>query len=308
MKKLLGVILLTALVAVIFLIPVSAAEDVAPNDTPQVKQILYTGSVSEIDATWQNDGSIDVHYLKPSTKGLKVKIIKIDTDGKEGMFYTYDLNNKGNWETYPLQMGNGKYTVKVLENISGTKYAVVQTQSIEIKLSSDFVPYLKATQLINYTDASKAIAKAKELTKDCKTDNDKLAAIYKYIVDTVVYDYDKANKVKAGELNGYVPVIDVILDGKKGICFDYSSLLAAMLRSQGIPTKLVMGYVAPNNLYHAWNEVYLSGQGWVKVNGSIYFDGKTYSRMDSTFSAGDTKGKNSTFVNTAKNYSKKYEY
>ena len=46
----------------------------------------------------------------------------------------------------------------------------------------------------------------------------------------------------------------------------YSSLLASMLRSLDVPTKLVTGYVAPDYLYHAWNEVYIEGTGWVRIN------------------------------------------
>ena len=54
-----------------------------------------------------------------------------------------------------------------------------------------------------------------------------------------------------------------LLAQKKGICFDYAALMTAMLRSQDIPTKLVVGYTG--NLYHAWINVYLEGQGWVVI-------------------------------------------
>ncbi len=32
-----------------------------------------------------------------------------------------------------------------------------------------------------------------------------------------------------------------------------------MLRSEGIQTKLIMGYRADTAVYHAWNEVYVDG-------------------------------------------------
>ena len=54
-----------------------------------------------------------------------------------------------------------------------------------------------------------------------------------------------------------------------------------MLRSQDIPTKLVVGYTG--NLYHAWINVYLEGQGW--VDNIIYFDGNSWKLMDPTFAS-----------------------
>ena len=108
--------------------------------------------------------------------------------------------------------------------------------------------------------------------------------------------------------SGYLPNVDQVVADKKGICFDYASVMAAMLRSQGIPTKLVTGYVAPNNAYHAWNEVWVEGKGWVKT-GSIYFDGVSWTLMDPTFtSAGKDSKYISNFIGDGTNYTKKYEY
>lgn len=313
MKRLLAFLMALILVTGIGLPTVWAASDAdtssqAADGTSEKTPIIYTGSKSEINATYKDDAYITVRYLKETTKKLKVKISKLDSAGKETESYTYDLNNKAAAETYSLQMGNGKYTVKVLENIQGTTYAVVQTQTIDINLSDAKAPFLIPIQNINYDDTSKVVAKAKELTKDCKTELEKVQAVYKYVVDNITYDKEKAQKVIDGQLNGYIPVVDTILTNKKGICFDYSSLMGAMLRSLGIPTKLVMGYVAPNSAYHAWNEVYITGTGWIKINSSVYFDGKTYSRMDSTFAAGNKSGKQTEFIGNGKNYSKKYEY
>ena len=53
---------------------------------------IYKSTKSEIDASATEDGYIKIKYLKETTKKLKV-IIEKDT-GK----YTYDLNNKGEYE------------------------------------------------------------------------------------------------------------------------------------------------------------------------------------------------------------------
>ena len=72
-----------------------------------------------------------------------------------------------------------------------------------------------------------------------------------------------------------------VLQAKKGICFDYAALMTAMLRSQGIPSKLVVGYAGTT--YHAWISVWTEENGW--VDGAIFFDGHIWKRMDPTFAS-----------------------
>ena len=67
----------------------------------------------------------------------------------------------------------------------------------------------------------------------------------------------------------------------KGICFDYAALMTAMLRSQGIPTKLEIGY--SGEVYHAWISTYIDEIGW--VDNVIQFDGKSWSLIDPTLAA-----------------------
>ena len=67
-----------------------------------------------------------------------------------------------------------------------------------------------------------------------------LTAIYEYVTANLTYDNEKAATVSGN----YLPDIDETLSTKKGICFDYASLTAAMLRSIGIPAKLAIGYSA----------------------------------------------------------------
>ena len=106
---------------------------------------------------------------------------------------------------------------------------------------------------------------------------EKVAAIYNYVVRTLSYDYDKAATVQSG----YLPNLDEVLRAKKGICFDYAALMTGMLRSQGIPCKLVIGYAG--TVYHAWISVWSEDTGW--IDSAIYFNGTTWQRMDPTFAS-----------------------
>jgi len=117
----------------------------------------------------------------------------------------------------------------------------------------------------------------------------------------MTYDRELARTVKSG----YVPVLDTVLEKKSGICFDYASLMTGMLRSQGVPCKLVVGYAGKT--YHAWISVYTEASGW--VDGAVFFDGKTWQRMDPTFAS---SGKGSAailqYIGDGSNYTAKYFY
>ena len=81
--------------------------------------------------------------------------------------------------------------------------------------------------------------------------------------------------------------------------------MAAMLRSQNVPTKLVVGY--SGSIYHAWISVYSEETGW--VDGAIYFDGTTWKLMDPTFASSGNQSKQiMEYIGNGANYSAKYFY
>lgn len=244
-----------------------------------------------IDATYTGDGFLKIRYAPD--KEVKTKVI---IKGPDGVKYTYNLNSKGNYETFPLTGGDGSYTVGVYRNTSGTSYSTVMSKSITVALRDPFAPFLNPNQYVNYTAESKTAAKAAELTKGETTELGKVGKVYHYIVNNFSYDYDKAATVKSG----YLPDVDATLESKKGICFDYAAVMAAMLRSQGVPTRLVVGYAGTQ--YHAWISVYTEDSGWVES--VIWFDGTAWRLMDPTYaSSGYTQ-----YANTAANYAQKYIY
>ena len=255
-----------------------------------------------VDISNLDRGLVRVKYNQPENpKKLKVIIEKDDVK------YTYNLNSEGEFEPYPLQMGDGQYSLKVYANVIENRYVNIYATDFQVKLQDEKAPFLNSTCLIKFDEDSKSAQLAKELTKDAQTDQDKLHSIYQYIVKNITYDYDKAKNVKPG----YIPDCDATLESGKGICFDYSSLLAAMLRSVNVPSKLIMGYVAPDYVYHAWNEVYLEGKGWVRIGEfySVYKEGEGWIRMDATFAANSQdQARISEFMIEEGNYKKSLEY
>ena len=102
-----------------------------------------------------------------------------------------------------------------------------------------------------------------ELCAGLTTDQEKVNAVYQYVTSNYIYDYMTAMMVSAGQQSGYVPDLDAMLEKKMGICFDFSALMGALLRSQGIPTQMVMGYA--DITYHAWNNILIDGE-WVRYD------------------------------------------
>jgi len=253
-----------------------------------------TGNVT-LDASNANQGYVMIKYGGSNPK-IKVQITKPGTDT-----YTYDLNARSNYEVFPLTEGSGAYQIKVFENASGNQYAQVFSQDIQIALVNELEPFLYPNQYVFFTPGSAAVQKGAELTASASAQIDVVTSIYNYVVDTIHYDTAKAQSVQSG----YLPNVDQVLAQKTGICFDYAAVMTAMLRSQNIPTKLVVGYTG--NLYHAWINVYLDNQGW--VDNIIFFDGHDWQLMDPTFaSSGGRSEEINQYISNRANYKSKYTY
>jgi transglutaminase-like putative cysteine protease len=118
------------------------------------------------------------------------------------------------------------------------------------------------------------------------------------MIDNFTYDYDKAATV----VSGYLPVVNDVYKANTGICFDYAAVMATMLRSQRIPTRLEVGYMGEE--YHAWISVYIQDMGW--VNGIIEFDGTNWNLMDPTFASTSKSPKD--YITKNSKYLTKYVY
>ena len=251
---------------------------------------------AEIDYSNIKDGYVMVRFLQNTTKQLRVLVT-----GPSGERYTYTLKQDGSWEVFPLSDGNGSYTIGVFEQTQGSQYSTANTVTFTVTLKDEFAPFLRPNQYVDFTKESETVKKAAELVKGKTGLYDQVTAVYTYIVSNFSYDRPKAQSVKSG----YLPVVDEILASKKGICFDYAAVMAAMLRSQGIPTKLVVGYAG--TAYHAWISVYSPETGW--VNSVIFFDGKKWNLMDPTFaSSANESAEVMKFIGDGNNYSAKYLY
>jgi transglutaminase-like putative cysteine protease len=179
---------------------------------------------------------------------------------------TYDLI-PGVFSYFPLQLGNGEYTVKIYEEVAGTgKYMTIYNEDVDVYIPDERLIYTASITNIYWTREMAAIVFAYDRTKDASYEWEMVARLYRYIVENYRYNYDKMDQVQ-GLSPEYIPDVEIIFHDKKLICYDYSVLFASMLRSLEIPVKLVTGYSTQVDGYHAWNEVFNPETGkWVVMD------------------------------------------
>ena len=266
----------------------------AMKDVEASGALVKSNAMAVIDYSNTKDGYVMVKYTAQTTQKLKAQV--------KGPLVTYTYNvTPGQWAVLPLSDGNGPYKISLYENVSGSKYAGVLSHSVNVEMTDAFAPFIRPNQYVNYTASSAVVAKAKELTMDVDAPLDKVAKIYEFVVKTMSYDTEKAKNVKSG----YLPVLDTVLEEKKGICFDYAAMMTAMLRSQDVPCKLVVGYAG--TAYHAWINVWTEESGW--IDAVVFFDGKTWQRMDPTFASSAKQSEAiMKYIGDGSNYTAKYFY
>ena len=274
----------------------AGAGDAVPYPSAPGTAVAKSGN-AVIDYSNAKDGYVMVKWT-----GAAAKVAVQVTGPNNPEKYTYYLHTDGNYDVLPLSDGSGTYKLTVLKNVSGTKYSQVLTKSISVKLSDDLAPFLRPNQYVNYSNDSEAVRMARELVKDAGDNLGKVRAVYNWVVANLSYDYDKAKTVQSG----YIPDLDHIMQVKKGICFDYAALMSAMLRSQGVPVKMVFGYTSKGE-YHAWINVWSEESGW--MDSVIYFDGSAWKLMDPTFASTGKQSKSvMEYIGNPANYKERFTY
>jgi transglutaminase-like putative cysteine protease len=245
------------------------------------------------------NGTVNLQVGDENYSQLKAVVIK---DGKRCIYNVYSSET-----TLPLQMGDGIYQIKLYKNVGGIRYKELKSVTANVDLDEVDV-YLQDIQYVPIGNSPNVISKALEITSAAsnitsidtlkesileesidntieaskelileetssvmnkamiKETNDmaKLKKVYDYVVKNIEYDTDLVNTLDSR----YLPNAEKTLTSKKGICYDYASLTAVMLRSLDIPTKLVKGYSTNTFTYHSWNEVYIGGK-WLIVDTTV---------------------------------------
>lgn len=115
------------------------------------------------------------------------------------------------------------------------------------------------------------LALASELTDGFDNPYDKATAVQNYLRENITYN----DQIDAPPPD-VEPIHYTLFESQEAYCTYYASAMAMMLRSQGIPTRIVNGYAQGSfdeetNSYrvrasnaHSWVEVYFPDYGWIQ--------------------------------------------
>lgn len=240
-----GVLIQCAALALLFVLSALSFADVLMPETGS--KTKKNGGLT-IDYSNMKEGYVMAKGPKGKKK-LKLRMKMSDAG------LNYDLNNDGKYEVFPLQYGNGKYTFSLYKNISGKKYSEEGKVTLSAKMDDELRTFLYPNQYVNYDESTPAVVEAEKICKDLKDQTEKYKTICAYMKSHFAYDYIKSVSVKSGVL----PDINESWEKHMGICQDLAAIMVAMLRSQGIPARLMIGTLNAST-YHAWVTAVVNGR------------------------------------------------
>ena len=137
---------------------------------------------------------------------------------------------------------------------------------MEFTFESDYInDYLQESNEVDYSNPI-IQRKAEELFKTNQTDVEKIQNTFELVRDDVSHSWDIQDELVTCHASE-------VLSYQKGICYAKSNLLAALLRSQGIPTgfcyQRLMLFDTPEKGYslHALNAVYIKSLNkWIRLD------------------------------------------
>ncbi|NMB33450.1 MAG: transglutaminase domain-containing protein [Clostridium sp.] len=256
MKKFVrGIVILCLVLAVSANLAVAAPES--------QQKFIYSNGVYLQTVPTKLEGKITLAG-KTSRALLKILVLKDETQ----RWYDVELEDGVFNEEIWFIDGTGEYQVSVLVHKDGRVYSFGPTVFIEntTEVNRFLVPTLHVE-----SNSEEVMTLAEEITKDSKTDIEKAKKIYDWVATNITYDYGKyIMQLNNNYDNDYGAL--KTLGTLTGVCYDYSTLLAALGRAAGLQVKVVKGYYRSplRSELHAWNEIYISEQDrWINVDSTF---------------------------------------
>jgi hypothetical protein len=224
------------------------------------------------DVRGENEGDID---FSEKDKGFffvrysgDLPNVRIQVKGDSGIKnHIYAPNKK--WQGFPVCGKPGRYEICIAANDgSSVVYNLIFAAS-EMFDFDEKAPFLYSNAYVSFRADSPLTEKARSLVKGTGNNQAAVERILRWVKQHVTYDYEKARRAVDGTMTPQEGLSDPdrIFAKGNGICSDLAVLSAAMLRSVGLPTKMVYGKEirhdeSEKESYHAWIYVHLGGK-WV---------------------------------------------
>ena len=112
-----------------------AFEAPATSATAQFSKAVVSGRGAAIDTSSVADGYVAAEAT--SSSRLKFQVTKGDVS------YNYDMPNNGTPVICPINMGNGLYTFRVMQNTSGSNYVEILSTDLQVNVTTEFEPFIR---------------------------------------------------------------------------------------------------------------------------------------------------------------------
>ncbi|MCL5773558.1 MAG: transglutaminaseTgpA domain-containing protein [Firmicutes bacterium] len=163
----------------------------------------------------------------------------------------------------------------------GTIYSIISFTSNmpdykirKLAMKKNILPWNEASHYLQLPPISEKVRKlALDITKNYDNDYTKAMAVCLYLQNHYPYDLDVPPFPKNMETTEYF-----LFEQKRGYCEHFASTMAVLLRTLGIPSRLITGFTSGvynpitgyyeirNSDAHAWVEVFFSGVGWISFD------------------------------------------
>ncbi|MCY6370637.1 transglutaminase-like domain-containing protein [Clostridium ganghwense] len=175
---------------------------------------------------------------------------------------------------------NSKFAKKLPNIINDSFKIVIKNDDTEsLSNSGKTIVYYNGVTLSEGIKSNKDVDQfARELVKDRKNTYEKSKHIYNWVGKNIDYDYEKVDKILRNDFSVKSGAINTF-NSRKGICFDYACLYAAMCKANNIKVRIITGegFNGSNWVSHAWNQVYISEENiWINVDTTFYKGGNYF--------------------------------
>ena len=137
---------------------------------------------------------------------------------------------------------------------------IVKTRRTESLRSQEVNPSDTALEADIESSADAIVEEARKLSAGADSAEEKAYRFYEFVAGNIDFNAEMEPGTGRSALE--------CLKRNEGVCGHKANLLTALCRASGIPARTVIGFILPKSEKaaqrgsHAWNEIYIGGQGW----------------------------------------------
>jgi transglutaminase-like putative cysteine protease len=182
---------------------------------------------------------------------------------------------QGNYRLLSMDSGDAVFDLDPEHPVSRYEATsdISQPSPGELRTASyNYSPEIQLNYLQLPNVDGRVVALAKEITRSADNNYDKAAAVDRYLRTHFGYTLQLPRSVPRD------PIANFLFERKQGHCEYFASAMAIMLRTVGIPSRVVNGfrtgefndlssqYLVRASNAHSWVEAYFPGYGWISFD------------------------------------------